>query len=76
MMDRNKFMSRIKVIQTVDYNKLLLIQRNAECIHKDTIKDFAALLNKLTEREKEELEDMYQQQIEKLENEIKRKKHI
>ena len=75
-MDRNKFMSRIKVAQIVDYRKLLLIQRKVECVNKNTIKELSEIINKLTEQEKQELIKMYKEQIEKLETEIKRKKHI
>ena len=76
MMDRNNFMYRIKVTQIVDYHKLLLIQRKVENINKNTVKELATMINKLSEKEKQELEKMYKEQIESLENEIKRKKHI
>lgn len=72
-MDRNKFMSRIKVTQIVDYHKLLLIQRKVECVNKNTIKEVITIINKLTEQEKQELVEIYKEQINKLENEIKRK---
>ena len=72
MVDRNNFISRIKVTQIVDYHKLLLIQRKVECVNKNTIKELTTIINKLTEQEKQELIKMYKKQIEKLENEIKR----
>ena len=75
-MDRNNFMSRIKVTQIVNYNKLLLIQRKVESVNNNTITELVTIINKLSEREKQELEKMYKEQIEKLENEIKRKRHI
>lgn len=75
-MDRNNFMSRIKVTQIVNYNKLLLIQRKLESVNNNTITELVTIINKLSEREKQELEKMYKEQIEKLENEIKRKRHI
>lgn len=76
MMDRNNFMSRIKVVQEVDCHKLLLIQRKVECVNKNTIKELVAIINELSQQEKQELENMYKEQIERLEKEIKRKRHI
>lgn len=76
MIDRNNFMSRIKVEQIVDYHKLLLIQRKVESINQNTVKELITIINKLSNVEKQELEKMYKEQIEKLENEIKRKRHI
>ena len=76
MMDRNNFMSRIKVTQTLDYPKLFSIQRKVEAANINTIRELIILFEKLSESEKEELENIYKEQIEKLENDIKRKKHI
>ena len=67
-MDRNNFMSRIKVVQIVDYNKLFLIQRKVENINEDTVKELATILDELSEEEKQELEKIYKEQIERLEN--------
>ena len=75
-MDRNNFMSRIRVTQNIDYHKLLLIQRKVESVNKSTITELATIIDKLSIEEKEELENVYKEQLEKLENEIKRKKHI
>lgn len=71
MMDRNSFMSRIKVSQEVDYHKLLLIQRKVENVDKNSIGKLVTIINKLSQQEKQELEKMYEEQIEKLENKIK-----
>lgn len=76
MIDRNNFMFRIKVEQIVDYHKLLLIQRKVESVNQNTVKELITIINKLSKVEKQELEKMYKEQIEKLENEIKRKRHI
>ena len=73
MMDRNNFMSRIRITQIVDYHKLLLIQRKVEKVNKTTVEELLTIINKLSEKEKQELEKMYIEQIQKLENEIKRK---
>lgn len=70
-MDRNSFMSRIKVSQEVDYHKLLLIQRKVENVDKNSIGKLVTIINKLSQQEKQELEKMYEEQIEKLENKIK-----
>ena len=72
MMDKNNFMSRIRVTQEVDYHKLLLIQRKTENISRNTINELVAIINTLSSKEKEELENMYKEQIQKLENKIKR----
>ena len=76
MMDRNSFMSRIKITQTIDYHKLLSIQRKVENVNKNTINELVTIINSLSITEKQELEKMYKEQIIKLENELKRKKHI
>ena len=72
MMDRNNFISKIIVKQTVDYHKLLLIQRKVENVNKNTINELVAIINRLSIEEKQELEKMYKEQIKKTENEIRK----
>lgn len=72
MMDRNNFISKIIVKQTVDYHKLLLIQRKVENVNKNTINELVAIINRLSIEEKQELEKIYKEQIKKTENEIRK----
>lgn len=75
MMERNNFISRIKVEQNINYNKLIWFQKEIEKFDIKNIHDLIPILKKMSNQEKVELEKMYKEQIMRLENKI-RKAHL
>lgn len=74
-MERNNFISRIKVEQNINYNKLIWFQKEIEKFDIKNIHDLIPILKKMSNQEKVELEKMYKEQIMRLENKI-RKAHL
>ena len=75
IMERNNFISRIKVEQNINYNKLIWFQKEIEQFDIKKIYCLIPILKKMSNQEKVELEKMYKEQIIRLKNEI-RKAHL
>lgn len=75
IMERNNFISRIKVEQNINYNKLIWFQKEIEQFDIKKIHCLIPILKKMSNQEKVELEKMYKEQIIRLKNEI-RKAHL